>query len=148
MRPGPVVAVGAGVAAILVALAGRYGYHRDELYFPEARPPPCVAWAYLALLAIFLVAVAGGKDYYLAPMYAPLIAAGAVVLERRLRPVAATGLSGRRRRGDRGPDRPPGARAERAGRLPVGRPRRGRPGDDWVATLRRHRRARRERAAT
>ena len=50
-----------------------------------------LAWAYLALLATFLVA--GGKHYYLAPMYAPLIAAGAVVLERRLRPAATTAIT-------------------------------------------------------
>jgi len=108
-----------------------------------------LAWAYLALLAIFLVAVAGGKDYYLAPMYAPLIAAGAVVLERRLRLAAATGLTvaavvvaaiG-------APIALPALAPSALADSPWARPRRGRPGDDWVATLRRHRRARRERAA-
>ena len=41
---GPVLAIALAVVAILLAFAGRYGYHRDELYFLEAGRH--LAWAY------------------------------------------------------------------------------------------------------
>jgi hypothetical protein len=62
------------------------------LLAPRARPFRAIGWAYLATLATWLAT--HGKDYYLAPAYATLFAAGGVAIEgftaegprRRLRP--------------------------------------------------------------
>ncbi len=40
----PVLAIAAAVAALLVAFSGRYGYHRDELYFLACGQH--LAWGY------------------------------------------------------------------------------------------------------
>lgn len=45
MAWGPVLGVAAAVAALLVAVAPRYGWHRDELYFLEAGHH--LAWGYV-----------------------------------------------------------------------------------------------------
>ena len=50
------------------------------LFAAAARGWRFLGWAYLALLALFIAT--GGKDYYLAPYYPMLFAAGGVAIER------------------------------------------------------------------
>ena len=50
---------------------------------PAGAPYRPLGWAFLALLALFLAGHA--KSYFLVPAFPPLLAAGAVVLERRAR---------------------------------------------------------------
>ena len=64
-----VVAVGAVVCAVLLALSTRYGFHRDELYFIECarhlqasyvdQPvlTPLLAWVSLKLFGVSLLAL-------------------------------------------------------------------------------------------
>jgi hypothetical protein len=90
-----VLAIAGGVTALLLAVAGRYGYHRDELYFLAAGHHP--AWGYpdqppfVPMLARILSEVAPGS---VAVLRAPsAVAAGCVVL--------LTGLSARELGGGR-----------------------------------------------
>ena len=59
---GPVLAIAAVAVGVLLAVASRYGYHRDELYFLAAsrhltwgyvdQPPVAVAVAWLSRVAL------------------------------------------------------------------------------------------------
>jgi 4-amino-4-deoxy-L-arabinose transferase-like glycosyltransferase len=49
------------------------------LFAPSARPFRAIGWAYLVALGVWVAT--SGKDYYLAPAYATLFAAGAVAIE-------------------------------------------------------------------
>jgi 4-amino-4-deoxy-L-arabinose transferase-like glycosyltransferase len=68
------------------------------LFAPGGRPWRALGLTFVLLTALFIVLKA--KDYYLAPAYPPLLAAGAVVLERHVRrgatraTVLALGLAG------------------------------------------------------
>jgi 4-amino-4-deoxy-L-arabinose transferase-like glycosyltransferase len=63
--------------AFPLALAGLWFYFADE----DGAPWRAVGWMYIAPLALLLIM--RGRDYYLAPAYPMLYAAGAVWMERR-----------------------------------------------------------------
>lgn len=73
--------VAAGVVAVLAALGGRYGFHRDELYFVEAGRHPALAYAdqpaLVPLLASAWYDLVGGALW--AFRLVPAVAAGGVV---------------------------------------------------------------------
>jgi hypothetical protein len=92
---GPVLAVAAGTVALLLAVAPRYGYHRDELYFLEAGRH--LAWGYVdqppfvAFVAHLADVTLGGSP--LAIRLRPALADGVVVV---LTALTARRLGGRR----------------------------------------------------
>ncbi|MCZ2857925.1 glycosyltransferase family 39 protein [Blastococcus sp. VKM Ac-2987] len=96
LHRGPLLALAAGVAALLLALAGRYGYHRDELYFLRAGREAALGYVdqppFTPLLAAALDALAPGSLTVLRLPSA--LAAGAVVV--------LTGLIAREFGGGRG----------------------------------------------
>ncbi|MGY2003592.1 glycosyltransferase family 39 protein [Blastococcus sp. SYSU DS1024] len=96
LHRGPLLALAGGVAALLLALAGRYGYHRDELYFLRAGREAAFGYVdqppFTPLLAAAVDALAPGS---LTALRLPsALAAGAVVV--------LTGLLAREFGGGRG----------------------------------------------
>src|SRR5664279_3342280 len=78
----PLLGVSAALAALEIAVSGRYGYHRDELYFVQAGAH--LAWGYpdqppLAPAVAPLVGVLA-PDSLVALRILPALAAAAVVL--------------------------------------------------------------------
>lgn len=102
-----VVAIACVQFAVLLTVAGRYGYHRDELYFLQAGRRPALGYVdqppLVPLLARVQDAVLGGSVASLRVLPA-LASAGAVVAagllarelggDRRARVVAAAAVSG------------------------------------------------------
>ena len=76
--------VAANVFTVPLWLAGLYFYFRK----PEGKKFRVIGWMFVAVLAIFVIAK--GRDYYAAPAYPMLLAAGAVVEEKWLRSLATT----------------------------------------------------------
>jgi 4-amino-4-deoxy-L-arabinose transferase-like glycosyltransferase len=80
----PVLAIAAAVAALLVAFSGRYGYHRDELYFLACGQH--LAWGYpdqppfVALIAQLMPDLAAGSLVLLRLPSGALVTGALVVL--------------------------------------------------------------------
>lgn len=79
-----------GPVAAPIWIAGLRRFFGD----PDVRPYRFIGWAFLILAGAFVAVSA--KPYFLAPLYVPLLGAGAVVAERRLkdrRPSALRGIA-------------------------------------------------------
>jgi 4-amino-4-deoxy-L-arabinose transferase-like glycosyltransferase len=79
----PVLAVAAGCFALLMLVAGRYGYHRDELYFVAASKH--MAWGYvdqppLSVALVWLARHLFGDSLYGLRLFPALAYAAAVAL--------------------------------------------------------------------
>jgi len=81
--------------AFPLALAGLWFYFADE----QGGPWRAVGWMYIAPLA--LLVIMRGRDYYLAPAYPMLYAAGAVWIEERSKEVTKQGRKEKTRTEDR-----------------------------------------------
>ncbi len=74
---GPVIAVGAFVTVLLIVVGGRYGYHRDELYFLACGRH--LAWGYpdqpplVPLIARAMSAIAPGSLTLLRTCGVPIV---------------------------------------------------------------------------
>ena len=96
----PVLGVATGCFLILMLVAGRYGYHRDELYFVAASKH--MAWGYVDQPPLSVALVWVARHLFGDSLYGPPAVPGARVrggrdAQRASRPASSAAAASRRR---------------------------------------------------